>query len=583
MGVDALGDADLAGRAKICAELLHHFQIGHGAALLCQQLGYLHAHHAAADDHHLAGGLDLTGQNVMAVGNVCALCAGDLRDEGRCADAVEHGCGLEFLDELRGDRGVQTDVHAHPLHLRSHALDGCLHLLLAGRLACQHELTAQCIGSLAQDGVMPLLLQGTGSLQACNTAACNQDGLGAPGGLHSSGALSLAADGGVAQAGDVGHIQVGKAIQTALIAAHAAVDILYPALFALVAEIRVCQLGTAHDYHIHLVGFQNVLGLLGVVDAAHADGQHPGTLADAGGVVHVETAGQIQRRHLVLAGGGNDVAAGNIQHIHTGILCPVAEGDGILYGQTGFAKAVVLCVDAHEQGHPLRDGGADGADALQREAGAVLQTAAVLVGAVVQTIRQEGVGQIVVGTVELDAVEPGSHRAGSSLAVAVHHLGDHFPADAGNGKAGCQLGIAGKQDHSRLVHTHSQPALPQLDARLAALGVDGISQLLQLGDVLVLCNREEHFGGAEGVDGRDLHDIQSTAAPCAGNMVCNVLLIYKTILGKAGAHGRHDDAVAQSHVLDGDGREQLVEHKQPPFESVLSVISGYHAPAGAVY
>ena len=283
------------------------------------------------------------------------------------------------------------------------------------------------------------------------------------------------------------------------------------------------------------------------------------------------------------SGGGDDVAAGDIQHIHTGILCPVAEGDGVLHGETGLAEAVVLCVDAHEQGHPLRDGSADGADALQREAGAVLQTAAVLIGAVVQTIRQEGVGQIVVGTVELDAVEPGSHRAGSSLAVAVHHLGDHFPADAGNGEAGCQLGITGKQDHGRLVHTDRQTALPQLDTRLAALGMDGIGQLLQFGDVLILCDGEEHLGGAEGVDGRDLHDIQGTAAPCAGDMVCNVLFVYKTILGKAGAHSRHDDAVAQGHVLDGNGREQLVEHKQPPFESVLSVVSGYHAPAEAVY
>ena len=283
------------------------------------------------------------------------------------------------------------------------------------------------------------------------------------------------------------------------------------------------------------------------------------------------------------SGGGDDVAAGDIQHIHTGILCPVAEGDGVLHGQTGLAEAVVLCVDAHKQGHPLRHGGADGADTRQREAGAVLQAAAVLVGAVVQAIRQEGVGQIVVGTVELDAVEPGSHRAGSSLAVAVHHLGDHFPADAGNGEAGCQLGITGKQDHGRLVHTDRQTALPQLDTRLAALGMDGIGQLLQFGDVLILCDGEEHLGGAEGVDGRDLHDIQGTAAPCAGDMVCNVLFVYKTILGKAGAHGRHDDAVAQGHVLDGNGREQLVEHKQPPFESVLSVVSGYHAPAEAVY
>lgn len=73
--------------------------------------------------------------------------------------------------------------------------------------------------------------------------------------------------------------------------------------------------------------------------------------------------------------------------------------------------------------------------------------------------------------------------------------------------------------------------------------------------------------------GRNRHDIQSAAAPCAGDMVCNVLFVYKTILGKAGAHGRYDDAVAQRHVPDGNEREQLVEHKQPPFESVLSVIS----------
>ena len=371
----------------------------------------------------------------------------------------------------------------------------------------------------------------------------------------------------------MGHIQIGKPIQTALVAAHAAVDVLYAAFLALVAEIRVCQLGTTHDHHIHLAGFQNVLGLLGVVDAAHADGQYPGALADAGGVVHIEATGQIQRRHLVLAGSGDDVAAGNIQHIHTGLLGPIAEGDGILHGQTGLAEAIVLCVDAHEQRHPFRHGGTNGANARQRETGAVLQAAAVLVGAVVQAIRQGGMGQIVVGTVELDAVEPGSHRTSSGLAVAVHHLSDHFFADAGNSKARGQLGIAGKQDHSRLVHTHGQTALPQLDARLAALGMDGVGQLLQLGDVLVLCDGEEHLGCAEGVDGRYLHDIQSAAAPYASDMVCNVLFVYKTILGKTGAHGRHDDAVAQRHILDGNGREQLVEHKQPPFEFVLSVIS----------
>lgn len=129
------------------------------------------------DDHYFAGGLDLTSQNIMAVGNVCALCAGDLGDQRRCSDAVEHGSGLDFLNELRGDRGVQTDLHAHPLHLRSHVLDGSLHLLLAGSLACQHELTTQRIACLAQDGIVSLQLQCAGSFQACN-AACDRMVLG---------------------------------------------------------------------------------------------------------------------------------------------------------------------------------------------------------------------------------------------------------------------------------------------------------------------------------------------------------------------------------------------------------------------
>ena len=564
--VDVLGDADLAGGAQVGAKFLHHFQVGDGAALFSKELGHLHAHHAAANDHHLAGHAGLAGQHVMAVGHMGQVGAGNVGDQRFGADAVEHHVGFDAADEFGRYRRVQPDVHAHLLHLAAHIHHGVGHFLLAGGLAGQHELAAQGSGSLTQNGVMALLLQDAGRLHTGDAAARDEHRLGRVGLFHGGGALGLPADGGVAQAGDVGHVQVGKTVQAALIAAHAAVNILYPAFLALVAEVRVGQLGTAHDHQIHLVRFQDVLRLLGVVDAPHADGEHTGLFADAGGVVHVEATGQVQGRHLVLACRRDHVAAGNVQHVHSGLARHLAEGNGVLDGHAVF-QAVVVGVDAHEQGHILWHGGPDGPDALQREPGTVFQAAAVLVGAVVDTARQEGVWQIVVGAVELDAVKPGSHSPGGSLAVAVHDLVDHAFVDAGDLEPGSQFHLAGQQDHGGLVHAHGQAALPQLDARLAPRGVDGVGELLHTGDVLVITQGQEHFGGAQVVDAGDLHDVQRAAALGTGHMVVDVGLVDESVLGEPGAHGRQDDTVFQRQSLDGDGRKQFWVHSMPPLRN----------------
>lgn len=71
-------------------------------------------------------------------------------------------------------------------------------------------------------------------------------------------------------------------------------------------------------------------------------------------------------------------------------------------------------------------------------------------------------------------------------------------------------------NHRRLIHPHGQTALPQLDARLTVLGMDGVGQLLQLGDVLVLCEGEEHLERTEGVDGKEPPRYSERCRPVRG-------------------------------------------------------------------
>jgi glycerate kinase len=101
-----------------------------------------------------------------------------------------------------------------------------------------------------------------------------------------------------------------------------------------------------------------------------------------------------------------DVAAGGaVDQVDAQLLQLARQLDRLL--DVPAALHPVGAGDAHEQRAALRQIGAHGLDGVAQEAGAVLERAAVGVGAMVAERRQEFVEQVAVGGVNLDDAEAG--------------------------------------------------------------------------------------------------------------------------------------------------------------------------------
>ena len=550
-------DAGRTGGAQVGAGAFGHLQHGDLLAGDRQRIGDLQAHQTAADHD------DALARDRLALEHVVRdvyVLAGKAHGDGGGTVGDDHAVEVLAGDGLGRERGVQTHLDAGALGLLAHELGGDLHLVLAGGLAGGHELPAQVVARLKHHGLVATCHEGLGGHEAGHAATHDGDALGLVGGLDLP--VKLVAHERVAQAGDVLEVaRVGKAVQAALVAAHAIHDAVRLALARLVAELGVGELGAAHDHEVNLVVLEDLLGELGRVDAADADGGHAGLAADARGVVYIEAGLEVDRRHLERVGGSDDVAARDVEHVDAGLAGHLAELDGVLDGHA-VLEAVVERADAHEQGHVLGDVLADGADAGERELGAVLQGAAPLVVSVVQAGGEEGVRQVVVGAVELDAVVARLDAARGGLAVAVDDLVDLLDGDAGDLEAVDAHGL-GHEDLRFGVHGDGDGALPQLDAGAPALAVDGVGEAAVPLDEAVFGDGEEAVGGAGRVDRGDFHDGEAHAAGGADAVVLNELVGDLALMAHARAHGGHHHAVAHGERLDGEGLEELGEHGTP--------------------
>ena len=129
------------------------------------------------------------------------------------------------------------------------------------------------------------------------------------------------------------------------------------------------------------------------------------------------------------------IAAGrDVQQIDAEGRQEFSKGDGVGDGPAVVRFAVVHPFgggDAVEQGHGVRDDGADGLDDFEREADAVGESAAVRVGTRVAEWREEGAEEVAVRAVDFDHVDARGDAAACGVREARDHGADvgmgHFP------------------------------------------------------------------------------------------------------------------------------------------------------------
>ena len=174
-----------------------------------------------------------------------------------------------------------------------------------------------------------------------------------------------------------------------------------------VAEEFACE-----EDKIGLAVGHNGVGLDGIGDHADGGGGEFGFAADAGG------KGDLKAGANGDFGVGDLTAGGDIDEIDAAIAEEMGELDGVVDGPAIFRP--VGGGDADEKGQMLGPDGADGVDDFEKQADAILETAAVGIGAVVGEGREELVEQVAVGGVDLDEVKAGGKGAAGGKAKGLN-------------------------------------------------------------------------------------------------------------------------------------------------------------------
>ena len=209
-------------------------------------------------------------------------------------------------------------------------------------------------------------------------------------------------------------------------AAHVAGDALADVLPAPAGGFgRPFGVGDEGPHEAHRVGGavrQELLALLGRDEARHGEGGHAGRgPAHLGCVVSEGRPGEAHVGDHPVDGGVVGLADAHVVHAGTGheVRHNLAALAG---GQPAGGEFLGADTDSHRQA--VSDLGPHRLEHLQRQPAAVLQRAAIAVGATVAEPRQELAQQVAVGQVHLQPVEAGGDEAPGGAAVAIGQLGD---------------------------------------------------------------------------------------------------------------------------------------------------------------
>ena len=441
------------------------------------------------------------------------------------------------------------------------------------------------IARLVDGHVVTALGRHARGLQAGNTAAHHGDLLVALARLDGDGRLVAVL--GIKHARDV--LAVLNRVDTALIAVEALANGL--ARGGLQRNVGVAHERAAISDDIGGAVFQNLLAGLNRDNAADGCHRHGDQGLDALGHGQRPVVGHGAHGRNGVAHVAGVVGLCDLNHIDARALEQLGKLAGLVGLQATLAARRAVGV-LHDHGelvlhHQLRRGFLNGSDDLQRVANAVLERAAVLVGALVEDGRAQRTYQAV--AVDLDGVDAGllraSGRGGDSLLdlgellhtrlvhkvlhvvvqlgvglvadlVGLGHLGGKGLLVAGG--LGLLRGLGGGHgSHDHAADTgHVVLGVEQLQRDLGAVLVDGIGQGLKRGDLGV---GRQLGRGACGHDGSNVADDDVTHAATGQTLVKSQAALANgaVTLLVAGGQRREHNAVFELKGANRNGLKQL--------------------------
>ena len=257
-----------------------------------------------------------------------------------------------------------------------------------------------------------------------------------------------------------------------------------------------------------------------------------------------------------------------------GGLDHAGHGHGVVDPRAALDELVTA--DAHAEGPVAADGGADGVDDLEQQAGPVGQRPAVGVGAAVGGGGEEAAHDRGVGALELDAVEPPGHAVGGDGGVAVDDLGDLVGLDRLRHLAEQRVGDGARRPHRQSgVHGGRLAAVVvDLGEDRHAVGVHGVGDPPVAVDHLGVEAVDQLLVGPVRRVGRVLlGDDEAGPAGGPGRVVGGVLLGGQAVGGVVGEVGREHDAVGHRDRAQPQRGEQVPVPARPALTAAVAPAS----------
>ena len=248
------------------------------------------------------------------------------------------------------------------------------------------------------------------------------------------------------------------------------------------------------------------------------------------------------------------------------------EGDGVFDGPAALGP--VGGGDAEPEGQALGPDVADGCDDLAQEAGAVVEAAAVVVGAGVDQRREKLVDQVAVGGVDFDQFEAGLEGAAGGFGKGVDDGGDAFGGErfgldgfrgerlGGGGVDGTPAAFGDGHGRAVLAPGHGggglEAGVGELgsgDGAVVAKKADDAREVL---DVRVLPDAE--VGGTDaafGEHGVGFGEDRAGSADGAGAEMDEMPVVGEAVFAGVLAHGGDGDAITEGDIADLKRVEQV--------------------------